>query len=247
MEVNTADHQRNMRSHVTKSDLIYRVLKAQILKGELRPGDRIKTTVVARAYGVSETPVREALRRLEAEELVTVQPHVGARVIAPDITKLTEIAIICFELECLATRLVAARATPELCARLDTLVNAMDAAIKRGDPIEYSNLNRDFHLNIYRASGYQELVRLIESLRVKIEHLNYVFSQSTEAMVRSNETHRELVHALRQRDPLRAESLTRAQKEAALRRYQELWQDLQGEKVNSNVFKNPPVKNRSAI
>lgn len=204
----------------TKAEAVYEFLKARIIAGELLPGARIKTTEVSRDYGVSETPVREALQRLEAEGMVSLQPNAGARVAEPNLEKLVELAVIRNELECLAARLAAKRITPACCEELNDLVDRMEEAIAQQQPMEYAALNKEFHHRVCLASGNNELVGMLENLWVRTEHWSAIFPRSpTQLMVRSNREHRRLVQALRKGDAATAQWLVRKQKEAALRAY----------------------------
>lgn len=215
------------RTSITKAEAIYQRLKSEIISGRRLPGQRLVTTQISREYDVSETPVREALRRLEAEGLVRVQPHAGARVDQPDFDKMNELALIRIELECLATRLAVSCATPSLCDKLDVLLSRMEDALGNGDGLAYGDLNRRFHETIYRATGYEELVALIDNLWGRTEHKDSIFALTPEAMARSHQQHIEIVAALRRKDAATAERVAREQKEAAVALYRKLWQKAQ--------------------
>ena len=97
----------------TKNVLLYEKLRQKIVKGTLKPGQRLVMAEIAKSFGASETPVREAIRRLESEGYVSFTPHAGAVVTRTDERELSEIYLIRIALEALATRL----AVPFLTAR----------------------------------------------------------------------------------------------------------------------------------
>src|SRR5512133_2830966 len=95
----------------TKNVAVYRKLRQNILKGKLKPGQKIVMADLAKEFGLSETPVREAIRRLESDGYVQFTPHMGAVVTGIDEGQLVEIYLIRSELEALAARLAGAYVT----------------------------------------------------------------------------------------------------------------------------------------
>jgi len=130
-----------------------------ILEGELEPGSRIVETRVARDLGVSQAPVREALRDLAILGFVEMKPHKGARVRKPTRAELTEAIEVRAELEALAGRLAAERRTEQCVTDLEELYVAMDEAADRGDAHDQALNNTRFHARIVRASHNETLYR----------------------------------------------------------------------------------------
>ena len=130
-----------------------------ILEGELEPGSRIVETRVARELGVSQAPVREALRDLAILGFVEMKPHKGARVRQPTRKELTEAIEVRAELEALAGRLAAERRSEECLVDLEDLYGAMVEAADRGDAHDQAMYNAQFHARIVRASRNETLVR----------------------------------------------------------------------------------------
>lgn len=198
----------------TKSaDHAYEVIRLQILDGTLQAGERVVEADLARDLNTSRTPVREALRRLEAEGLVEVLPHRGARVSSWTKDDLREIYDLRAVLEAMAGERAATRIISTDLCRLDELCDQMDecgtgpSASARD---HYSSLNGEYHEIIREASGSPRLVTMLHGvvqvpLIVRTFHLFH-----TSDMERSSKHHREIVTALRAGDGAWASSVLRA-------------------------------------
>lgn len=129
----------------TKQRLAYDALRQRILDGTFGPGYRIVMDQVARALGVSAVPVREAIRRLEAEGWLTYEPNVGARVVPLDPGRFEQTVTTLALLEGLATAMAAPHLGAADLARARSLVDAMHEAVADGNPIVCARLNEEFH------------------------------------------------------------------------------------------------------
>lgn len=202
-------------------DSVYRRVREEILTRALEPGQRLQEMELAGRYGISRTPIREALRRLEQDGLVTVEPHRGARVY--DWRDL-DIAVS-YDLRALVEGYAARRAANliredeieelgELCDRMEYIT----ATYACGDPIlvtEMSELSMQFHAKIAdHAQAYQ-----IAAIRNVVIVVPMIFSEvhtySTEHLTRANADHRELLSAFAARDPEWAQSLATSHVHAA--------------------------------
>jgi DNA-binding GntR family transcriptional regulator len=130
-----------------------------ILEGELEPGSRIVETRVARELGVSQAPVREALRDLTMLGFVDMKPHEGARVRKPTKEELTEAIEVRAELEALAGRLAAERRSEQCLEDLARLYAAMEEAADRNDAHDHALFNARFHARIVDAAQNRTLKR----------------------------------------------------------------------------------------
>lgn len=131
-----------------------------ILEGELAPGSRIVETRVARQLGMSQAPVREALRDLATLGFVDMEPYRGSRVRQPTKEELVEAIEVRAELEALAGRLAAARRSEECLETLERLYGAMKEAGDAGDVHEHAVRNAEFHATIVEAAENATLLRL---------------------------------------------------------------------------------------
>lgn len=141
-------------SYRSKTDLVAEAIKSMIHNGELEGGDALHQREIADRLGVSPTPVREALRRLEAEGFVLIEPHRPAVVVQPDGREFYQSAVILGTLEGLGAELAAKRVTAEDIEALAAINRRLAAA---SDSAEIMALDRDFHLRICEITGSQVL------------------------------------------------------------------------------------------
>lgn len=187
----------------TKTDAVFTALRNAIVTGELSQAEHIRASVWAERLQVSQIPVREALRRLEAHGLVEILPHQGARVIPYSRDHLVETYRIRAALESLAARVAMERALEGGC---DELVKQMTKLTKKVDRKATSGAwepaqrdNQELHMTLYRAAGMPRLVALIENLRAAypLRALNLHPGRRQQAM----EQHHRILDAIRSRDP----------------------------------------------
>lgn len=206
----------------------YQYLRREILDGTYQPGERLREEALALQVGVSRTPVRGALQRLATEGLVEFRRYVGAvvRVLpAEEIEQVYQFRVV---VESLAAELAAQRASEADVDKLSQLCQQMDRIAQREIPdlLEIARLNKDFHLTLLAAGGNVFVKRVAENLG----DLNFMiraysrFSRSS--LMRSMSQHRELVQALRARNPLWARSVMTAHIEAGRSANKE-WSDVQ--------------------
>ena len=137
-------------------------LRDAILAGRHEPGARLAISAIARGYGVSAIPVREALRGLEAEGIVEFSPNRGAVVKKLSRDELVEIFLIRVQLEGLSLRKAIPNLTEKDFRQLDDLVAQMDASV--GEPSAWLNANQKFHLLISKAARLPRLHHMLTSL-----------------------------------------------------------------------------------
>jgi DNA-binding GntR family transcriptional regulator len=141
-------------ARATRADEVYHRLRSDILEINLQPGDQLDEDQLAATYGVSRTPVREALRRLASDGLVTLRPRRGASVAQISIREIWEIEQICELVEPLAARLAAGHMSRE---QLDDLGARLDACATDNpspdDFTRYMKLDVELHAAILEASG----------------------------------------------------------------------------------------------
>jgi DNA-binding GntR family transcriptional regulator len=190
----------------------YEAIRDRILDGTFAVDDHLVEADLAAQLDVSRTPVREALRRLASEGLVTFQPNRGARVAGWSEAELAEIFELRALLESYGARLAAARATDEDLDHMRELAGHMEELVASGheDFHQVALANNAFHLAVLRAAGNERLVSILSSL-VHVPLVQRTFARySPEAIQRSLAHHRECIEALACRDGLWAESVMRA-------------------------------------
>ena len=196
----------------TKAEVVHEKIREEIIAGKIIPGQRLVISDLAKDFGLSEIPVREAIRRLESEGFVQFTPHVGAVVSEINESEFLEIYIIRVELEALATRLATPHISEKDIAALQDLIKQAETAIERNRHERLGPLNKAFHLKIYGAAPYPYLYSLIENLWEKFELSQRVFSFVPQRAIPSWKEHISIVDALIRHDADRAGELVRHQK-----------------------------------
>lgn len=146
----------------TLSEHVFRLIQAAIVKGEIAPGSKISEPELARTYGISRGPLREAIHRLEGQKLLVRVPHVGARVVSLSHAELVELYEIRESLEGMACRLAAERMTQQEIGELRRVLelHEQDAAFKAGVGYYQQEGDFDFHYRIIQGSGNRTLAKL---------------------------------------------------------------------------------------
>ena len=202
---------------LTKNVAVYEALRKDIIEGRLKPGQKIIMSDVAKDFGLSDIPVREAIRRLESEGYVRFTPHVGAIVSELDEKKIFELYLIRVELEALAARLAVAHITSRDIDFLIKKNREMESAIEADKLEKLGALNKEFHLRIYRAAPYPTLNQLIEDLWEKMERTQCVFAFVPDRAVGSVEEHKKIIEALKAKDTTLSEKLIKDQKNRTMK------------------------------
>ena len=135
------------RPFTTKTEWVYSTLRGRITTGAVKPGDRLRLTELALELGVSEMPVREALRMLDRDRLVIMESHRGATVVDLSLELAAEIVTVRTHLELLAFAEAVGRHVTADFDALDVLLDRMAKALDRGDARRFSEINRTFHLH----------------------------------------------------------------------------------------------------
>lgn len=152
---------------------VYRVLQAAIVSGELSPGARVRDQELAAQLGVSRTPVREALQRLEDEGLVETVPGALTRVVSIDSREAQEAFPVAAALHALATRLAVPKLTDDDLAAMQKANDNLAVALDNGDTPSAIQADDDFHGVIVNASGNSELQVSLERVMPKIRRLEF--------------------------------------------------------------------------
>jgi DNA-binding GntR family transcriptional regulator len=153
----------------TKADISYALLKERIAKGVYGPGYRVVIDQLARETGISSIPLREAIRRLEAEGWLEFIPKVGARVTVFDTNAYTQTMQVLARLEGYATALAQHQLTAEDIEAAREINRDMAQALDDFDPARFTKLNRQFHASIYEHCGDEHLRSLIATERGRLD------------------------------------------------------------------------------
>ncbi len=194
-------------------------LRQEITRGRLEPGERVLEVELARRFGVSRQPVREAIRTLEREGLLTSLPNRGTFVTRVSLEDAIAIQDIRAELEGLAARLAAPNLTADDFKRLRELVRSMRDAGKRGSPEELVALDLAFHEVVNTRSNHRLLLEVLASVGVYtrgfVVHTKSYYARQRDLLFVAK-SHALLLDALLTRDPHQAEQAVHAHIESAL-------------------------------
>ncbi|MFD2740971.1 GntR family transcriptional regulator [Sulfitobacter aestuarii] len=194
---------------------VYQVLSQWIREGVYNPGDRIRESVVSKELGVSRTPVREALRRLQSERRVNMEPQRGAVVAELDRHEVVELYQLRQQLEGVAARFAAQHASTAEIALMENILEQSAEAAE--DPRLLNQINWQFHTALYSAAHNRFLLRSIAAISDEmalLKGLKYIPEGRAPALHRE---HMRILDAIRARDPDAADAAAQAHIEMSLR------------------------------
>jgi DNA-binding GntR family transcriptional regulator len=181
----------------TKQQRVYDAIRERILTGAYGPGYRVVIDALALEFGISALPVREAIRRLEAEGLVVYRPNAGAQVTPADPALFEDELTVLSLLEGSATALAAPHLTEADLDRLRAATDRMVDAMERMDPLVFGRHNREFHNVIYDRCPNQALVDITREVERRLDAIRRtVFTHIPYRGAMSIAEHRELIDLL---------------------------------------------------
>ena len=192
--------QMNINEYLPLRDVVFYTLRQAILKGELEPGERLMEMQLAEQLGVSRTPIREAIRKLELEGLVVMIPRRGAIVAKITEKDLRDVLEVRSSLERLSTELACERMEDNTIIELTKAEEAFEAALNQDDITLEAQRDVEFHDVIYKSTGDLRLIQMLNNLReqmyrYRLEYLKYDLAHQTLI-----EEHELIIGALSKRD-----------------------------------------------
>ena len=181
-------------------ELVFESLREAIISGQLRPGERLMEIQLAEEMGVSRTPVREAIRKLELEGLVVMIPRKGAYVAGLSLKDIVDVFEIRGALEGLAAELAAERITDNELEELERYLVKIADDIEKGDLDKVVATDTEFHSILYQASRNQRLSQIISNRREHIQRFRTTSLSYPGRMKTALEEHRKIVEAISARD-----------------------------------------------
>jgi DNA-binding GntR family transcriptional regulator len=194
-----------MKLPLSTPDLIVRQLRSDIVSGRLAPGEPLRQDEIARSFGVSHVPVREAFLRLQAERLVEIRPRRGAIVAELSAAELEELNEMRAALECCALRIAMPKFTDEDLRKAAQVLDRIDQ-----QPERWAELNTAFHSLLYaRAERPRQLATILSLQRSLERYVYYVYYElkMTDAFTDSQREHRKLLKLIEARKTEEACSL----------------------------------------
>ena len=159
------DFEVNMNEYLPLRDVVFNTLRKAILRGELKPGERLMEIQLANKLGVSRTPIREAIRKLELEGLVLMIPRKGAEVAQITEKNMQDVLEVRKALEELSVQLACERITPEQVEEMKMAAEDFRKVLKSGDVTKIAEADVKFHDIIFAATNNQRLITLLNNLR----------------------------------------------------------------------------------
>lgn len=201
----------------SKVDIAYEHILLELLNLNYRAGDRLIINRIAEECGISDIPVREALRRLQSNGYVQIVPNYGAIAVGLDKDAIVNFVQIKGVLEAFATRLSVDYLSVNDIARLRDINEAMRVACELGNFLEFSELNKEFHMSIYRRIPQKELLNIISDLWSKWSMTKDVFSIAPGITTKSYQEHERILLLIEQRRYADVEQYVRKHKFKAMR------------------------------
>ncbi|MFA7589708.1 MAG: GntR family transcriptional regulator [Acholeplasmataceae bacterium] len=200
---------KEMKSYSTKSSLVLDILRENIINGHLKPGQKLVLKHIAEELDVSVLPVREAIRHLQAEGLVTKDPHMGSKVSQIPVDELIEILEIRGILEAYAARISVQSFSKSEIRKLENLLNEMKKLAINEDRKNYGFKNREFHEVILSQCPLNKITEMINDIRDKWNRSRSVFEIDPERMHQSYLEHVQILESIKAKDSEKVEELMR--------------------------------------
>lgn len=194
--------------NLPRGETAYRYIRSAIQDGQFKPGERLREIDLAKQIGLSRTPIREALSRLEAEGLVAHDPTRGVVVAQLDYSMVTELYYMREVLEGTAARLAAQHASDVEISILDDLCQQYETVLD--DPAALTVSNRRFHEMLYRCSHNRYLLNMVTVLHDALSLLGGTTLASSDRAAETLREHRAVVATIHARDAEAAEQALRA-------------------------------------
>ena len=194
------DLQLEVNAYLPLRDVVYNTLREAILKGELKPGERLMELQLASKLGVSRTPIREAIRMLELEGLAVTIPRKGAEVAKMTVKDMEDVLEVREALDELAAKIACNKITEEQLQILSKVKDAFEESTKTTDIKQIAMYDEKFHDVIYESTGNVRLVNLLNNLREQIYRYRVEYLKNVEVYPRLIKEHETILKALQDRN-----------------------------------------------
>lgn len=190
----------DMNEYLPLRDVVFNTLRKAILKGELKPGERLMEIQLAQRLGVSRTPVREAIRKLELEGLVLMIPRKGAEVAQITVQDLEDVLEVRCALEELAVKDACDHITDEQLIELKKAANDFKRSLSSEDITECVQADMHFHEIIYAATNNKRLLQILNNLREQMYRYRMEYLKDSSTHKTLVEEHDAIRRALKKHD-----------------------------------------------
>ena len=190
----------DIQNHRPLREMVYEELKMQILTGTIIPGTRMMEVELAEEMGVSRTPIREAIRKLEKEGLVTIEPRRGAYASQISTDDMVEILEVRQNMEGLAAFFAASRMKPEQMRELEDVSKKYNQAVADGNMQDMITYDTRFHRIIVESCNNKFLVQMIEQLQELVLRFRYIYYDNFRRAENMPEEHQTILEAIENGD-----------------------------------------------
>ncbi len=190
----------NTNEYLPLRDVVFNTLRDAILTGKLVPGERLMENQLADKLGVSRTPVREALRMLELENLVELVPRKGAQVLDMSEKDIINVLEVRSALEGLAISLACKKISKEELQQLKNMEVDFERAVADNDVEHFVDIDEDFHDLIFAATGNDKLIQIYKNLRIQLYRYRMAQAKNDTSMPTIVAHHRGIIRAIENRD-----------------------------------------------
>lgn len=190
----------SIQNHRPLREIVYEELREGILTGTIKPGTRMMEVDLAEEMGVSRTPVREAIRKLEKEGLVTIRPRKGAYASDISVKSMMDILEVRSNLEGLAAYLAASRMSADMKLELAETERKFETALRNGDMKEMIHYDTLFHHYVVEGSDNSHLILLVEQLQELVLRFRYIYYKDFKRAEEMAPEHRGICQAILNED-----------------------------------------------
>ncbi len=194
----------NLHDYKPLREIVFESIREAILDGRLKPGERVMEIQLAEKLGVSRTPVREAIRKLELEGLLIMEPRKGAYVADVSLKDVIDVLEIRASLEGLAASLAATRASEEEIEILKEKSAQFKECIEKNDVQGMISKDTEFHEVILHAAKNKKLTTIIESLREQVQRFRVTYFTEYNMTAYLASEHQNVIDAIESREPEKA-------------------------------------------
>jgi DNA-binding GntR family transcriptional regulator len=190
----------NLNDYKPLREVVFNTLREAIILGELRPGERLMEVQLAEQMGVSRTPVREAIRKLELEGLVDMLPRRGAQVADLSVKDIIDVLEVRAALDGLATELSAERITQEEIKELEHALAQFNTYVGKENLQGTIKKDVEFHDIIYRSSRNEKLIQISSNLREQVHRFRVIYLKDFSSSGEIAKEHKEILEAIINKD-----------------------------------------------
>lgn len=201
--------QVKMDAFLPLRDVVFNTLRQAILTGELKPGERLMEIHLANKLGVSRTPIREAIRKLELEGLVTMIPRRGAEVAQITEKSMNDVLEIRRAMDALCVELACDRISEEELEKLKNACDYFEKAVRSKDAKKIAQADVELHDIIVQATGNQRLIQLVNNLSEQMYRYRYEYIKDASQHERLIEEHRVIYESIVKKDKQTASQAAR--------------------------------------